>query len=446
MSLATVVIIGRPNVGKSTLFNRLAGRAHALVEDTPGVTRDWREGEGSISSLKFRLIDTAGLEDAFDDSLEARMLAHTEYAVAQASVILFVIDGRAGITPLDKHFAKWLRPRHKQVVVVINKCEGRQGGETVHDSYRLGFGEPVGISAAHGEGLADLYNVLAPHLEGHQDEEESADAPLHLAIVGRPNAGKSTLLNQLLQSDRAVTGPEAGITRDAIVCEWEWQGRRVRLIDTAGMRRKSSVQDPLEKLSLSQTLHAMRHAQVVILMVDALLGMESQDTAIAELIIREGRAVVIALNKWDQVEDKAARKRDLEYHIEHQLHAIKGVPIICISALKATQLDALMRACMEVYQQWNIRIPTAKLNEWLAQALEHHLLPLGSRGKRVRIKYVTQYKTRPPTFSLFCSSADDIPESYRRYLMHSLRDTFNLAGVPLRLSFRQSDNPFAGKK
>jgi GTP-binding protein len=450
----TVSIIGRPNVGKSTLFNRLTGRKHAIVDDMPGVTRDRREGQGNIGPLEFLVIDTAGLEQADEDALETRMMRQTEQAVAQSDLVLMVIDGRVGVTKEDLFFASWIRKKNKDIVLVVNKCEGRGASFGIQESYKLGFGEPVAISAEHGEGLVDLYEAVAPHYERYEhgvgkidiSDDAIRDKHIQIAIVGRPNAGKSTLLNTLLQTERVLTGPEAGITRDAIAIDWHYKDNNIRLIDTAGIRRKSNIDNKLEKLSLEDALRAVRYAHVVILLIDANCPLEKQDLAIADIIIKEGRGIVLAINKWDSIEDKNAAFNEIKHQIDRLLPQIRNVPTIYLSALHGNNVEKAIDAALDVYKTWNKHISTAKLNTWLNQALERHPLPLGPHGKRLRIKYITQTKSRPPTFQLFASIPKEIPESYIRYLTNSIREEFEIPGVPIRMVLRKSDNPYAKKK
>jgi GTP-binding protein len=446
----TVAIVGRPNVGKSTLFNRLVGRRLALVDDTPGVTRDRREGQARLGDLELTVIDTAGLDEAKPGTLTARMRAQTERAVADADIALLLIDGRAGITPLDEHFARVLRRGRTPVVMVANKCEGQACAVALAEAYRLGLGEPVAISAEHGEGMAELYERIdsfagsLPSAEtgGETAEPDEAERPLQLAIVGRPNVGKSTLVNRLIGEERLLTGVEAGITRDAIAVDWEWRGRKLRLVDTAGLRRRSRVEAKLEKLSAADALRSIRFAEVVVLVLDACEGLEKQDLTIARWVEEEGRALVIAANKWDAVPDKPAAKRKLRDRIEMSLPQVKGVPVVTVSALTGRNLDQLLEAVIEIHQAWNRRIPTAELNRWLEEATAAHQPPAVS-GRRLRLRYMTQVKTRPPTFALFTGRPENLPDSYLRYLVNGIRETFGMAGVPLRLVLRKSRNPYA---
>jgi len=447
----TVAILGRPNVGKSTLFNRLVGKRLALVAEMPGVTRDRREGEGRIGPLTFRVIDTAGLEDASDGSIEARMRAQTEAALADADLILMMIDARAGVTPLDAHFARWLRRQPVPVVLLANKCEGRAGTGGLGEAYGLGLGEPVALSAAHGEGLDELYDHLSEAMTDaglgpdHEAEDEAAGAVLQLAVVGRPNAGKSTLVNQLLGQDRVITGPEPGLTRDAIGISWNWRGRDVRLIDTAGMRKRARVTAELEKLAVGDALRALDYAQVVVLLFDARMPLERQDLTIARRVVEEGRALVVAANKWDLVEDRAAARRDIEYKLEESLTQARGVPVVMLSALTGRGVDKLMPAVVSVYERWQTRVSTGELNRWLTEATERHPPPLGHTGRRIRLRYMTQAKTRPPTFVAFTNMPEDLPEAYVRYLQNGLRETFDMAGVPIRIHLRKPRNPYGNR-
>jgi GTP-binding protein len=449
----TVAVVGRPNVGKSTLFNRLVGKRLAIVDDTPGVTRDRREGEGRLGGLTFTVVDTAGFEDAGGDSLEARMREQTERAVDEADLALFLIDARAGVTPLDRHFAQWLRKRRTPVVLLANKCEGRAGQPGLHEAYGLGLGEPVPLSAEHGEGLGELYDILVAHMpetvdaereEAPEEDDGETGGPLQLAVVGRPNVGKSTLVNALLGDERMLTGPEAGITRDAIATTWSFKGRPIRLIDTAGMRKKAKVEEKLETLSVGDTLRAIRYAQVVVLVIDALSALEKQDLQIARLVVEEGRALVVAVNKWDLVADPATVLADLNERLEITLPRAKGLPVVTLSAKTGKGVNRLLPKVLEIEGIWRRRIATARLNRWLEGVLEHHPPPL-VKGRRVKIRYMTQVKSRPPTFMLSVSQDDGLPEAYLRYLENGIRETFGMPGVPLRLLARKGGNPFAGK-
>jgi GTP-binding protein len=437
----TAAILGRPNVGKSTLFNRLVGRRLALVDDTPGVTRDRREGEGRVADLSFRVIDTAGLEEAAPGSLAGRMQEQTERALADADVALLVIDAREGITPADRHFADWLRRSGKPVVLLANKAEGRAGLPAVGEAYRLGLGDPVPVSAEHGEGLGDLYERLEPFSRSGETEPGGSGKPLQLAIVGRPNVGKSTLVNRVIGDERVLTGPEAGITRDAIAVDWIWHGRPMRLIDTAGLRRKPRVEGKLEGLSVGDALRAIRFAETVILVIDALQPLERQDLTIARLVENEGRALVLALNKWDAVDEPAALLKDLRDRVLVSLPQLQGVAVIPVSALTGYGVDALMKAVSAAGEVWNRRVSTADLNRWLATVQQRHPPPLVA-GRRLRLRYITQVNTRPPTFALFASKPGELPDSYRRYLVNALRREFDLPGTPIRMMLRKGKNPY----
>ena len=438
-----LAIVGRPNVGKSTLFNRLAGKKLAIVDDTPGVTRDRREANGRLGDLDFTLIDTAGFEDATDTSLEARMRAQTETAIAQADVILFMIDARVGVTPVDESFAQLLRRADKPVVLAANKAEGRAGETGINEAYALGFGEPIALSAEHGEGMAELYGAISAAGVGSEEHAEAGgDRPVNLAIIGRPNAGKSTLVNALLGEDRLLVGPEAGITRDAIAVNWEWRGKRYRLVDTAGMRKKAKVQVKLERLSVSETLHAIRFADVCVLVMDAGEAFERQDLAIADLVVREGRGLVFALAKWDKIEDQRAHLEEMKLVAKEKLPQARGAPLVTISALSGVGLDRLMKAVEEAREDWTARVKTKDLNDWLHAVIARNPPP-AVRGKRIKPRYLTQIKARPPTFVLIASRADEMPESYKRYLVNALRVAFDLHASPIRLIVRQGANPFA---
>lgn len=466
----TVAIVGRPNVGKSTLFNRLVGKRVAIVHDMPGVTRDRRSGDATLLGMDFVVIDTAGYEDATDDSVEARMRRQTDQAVEEADVALMLIDARAGVTPLDRHFADLLRKVKTPVILVANKCEGRAGEPGLYEAYGLGLGEPVPLSAEHAEGLSDLFFALKPYAEAAGalnddeeeefvepviDDEEAANAaeeakaaarPLQLVIAGRPNVGKSTLVNRLLGEDRMLTGPEAGLTRDAITSEWEHKGRRIRLVDTAGLRKRANIDDPVEKLSVSNTLEAIRMAEVVVLVMDSAAILDKQDLTIARMVIEEGRALVIAVNKWDVVDNPDVAMSRLRDRLETSMPQVRGVPCVTMSALAGKGLVKLMDAVIEQHKTWNRRISTAKLNQWLEEVVSHHPPPALAGGRRLKIRYMTQAKARPPTFIIFASKPDELPEAYSRYLINGLRETFKLPGVPLRLYVRGGKNPYAKDK
>ncbi len=464
----TLAIVGRPNVGKSTLFNRLVGKRLALVDDQPGVTRDLREGEARLADLRFTVIDTAGLEEATDDSLQGRMRRLTERAVDMADICLFMIDARTGVTPADEVFADILRKKSAHVILGANKGEGSAADAGVIEAYSLGLGEPIRLSAEHGEGMTDLYTHLmpladsfaeraaeqAPEVDVDLDEDDDPDVirqptqskPLQIAVVGRPNAGKSTLINKILGEDRLLTGPEAGITRDAISLRTDWSGTPVRIFDTAGMRKKAKVQDKLEKLSVSDGLRAVKFAEVVVVLLDAAIPFEQQDLRIADLAEREGRAVVIAVNKWDIEDDKQDKLKELKEAFERLLPQLRGAPLITVSAKTGRGLERLNDAILRAYNVWNRRIPTAALNRWLTGMLEAHPPPAPG-GKRIKLRYMTQVKARPPGFVVMCSYPDKLNESYKRYLVNGLRLDFDMPGTPIRLTFRgQSDkNPYKGK-
>lgn len=490
----TVAIIGRPNVGKSTLFNRLVGRRLAIVHNMPGVTRDRKAHRASLAGMDFTVIDTAGLEDSTDESLEGRMRAQTEAALDEADVALFLIDSRAGVTPLDAHFAALLRKHPTPVILCANKCEGRAGAPGLYEAWSLGLGEPVPVSAEHGEGMLELFQSLlpfarqagaeppegadtpaasivrehdddagesstgdddgdAPHpgpAPDDDDEEElepyeepgRPDRPLQMAIVGRPNAGKSTLINRLLGQDRMLTGPEAGITRDSVEIDWEWRERRIRLVDTAGIRRRARIDDSLEKLSVAETLNAIRMAEVVVLMLDADTVLEKQDLTIARMVIDEGRALIIAVNKWDIVHNRQESLQQLNDRLQTSLPQVRGIPTLTISALRGNGMDRLMETAFDIHRMWNTRVTTSKLNRWLMEMTERHPPPLSKQGRRIRLRFMTQVKTRPPTYAIFASKPDELPDSYMRYLVNGLRDTFGVEGVPIRIFLRKKDNPY----
>jgi len=454
----TVAIVGRPNVGKSTLFNRLVGKRLAIVDDTPGVTRDRRRGEAHIGDLQFTVIDTAGFDDAKGENLAARMRSQTEQAVAEADAVVFTIDARAGLMPLDAAFAGWLRKSGKPVILVANKSEGRGGEAGRMEASRLGLGDAIAVSAEHGEGLGDLYDALAPLAgakggEDHKDdaivegeiEESEEPKALQLAIVGRPNVGKSTLINQLIGEDRMLTGPEAGITRDAIAIEWQHRGRAIRLVDTAGLRRRAKVVDKLEWLSTADTQRAIKYAQVVVLVLDSTDLLEKQDLAIARQVEEEGRALLIAVNKWDLVEDKQVALRKLADRLEISLPQLKGIKVVPLSARTGRGVDKLLDAAVALEKLWSTRITTSPLNRWLQVMEDSHPPPL-VKGRRLKLRYMTQTKSRPPTFALFCNLPQEMPDSYLRYLVNGMRERFKLPGIPLRFVLRRSENPYAGRK
>ncbi|MDF0541887.1 ribosome biogenesis GTPase Der [Sphingobium sp. H39-3-25] len=455
--LPVVAIVGRPNVGKSTLFNRLVGKKLALVDDQPGVTRDRREGQAHLLGLDFRIIDTAGYEDEDPQSLPGRMRMQTQAAVESCDVALFVIDARAGITPLDEEIARWLRESDAPVVLLANKAEGKAGDDGVMEAFSLGLGEPIPFSAEHGQGLADLFQGLLPYLEDEDAEDEpepegelsEADmeaAPLKLAIVGRPNAGKSTLINKLLGENRLLTGPEAGITRDSIAVDWLWMDyegneRPVRLIDTAGMRKRAKVQDKLEKLAVTDGLNAVNFAEVVVLLLDSTRGLEAQDLRIADKVLEEGRALVIALNKWDTVEHGSALYQGVKKALEDGLAQVRGVPLMTVSAATGKGLDEMIRVAFETRTAWSQRVSTGTLNRWFERALEANPPPAPG-GRRIKLRYITQAKTRPPGFILFGTRLDELPESYRRYLVNGIRRELGFGAVPVRLTLRTQRNPY----
>ena len=511
-----VAIIGRPNVGKSTLFNRLVGKKLALVDDQPGVTRDRRYGKARLGHLTFTVIDTAGLEEAFDGSIEGKMRQQSEIAFEDCDVALFLIDARAGLSPLDNHFADWLRKRKKPVHVIANKHEGKAQDPGLYEAYGLGLGDVAPISSEHGQGMELLIDILLPYWQddrqkerdarkaakaelvrsttdasgdeddtgddisdddvdsdfddddvpddmgdiltiaeedGEFDEEDDEDlddlprdkGKIQLAIIGRPNVGKSTLMNQLLKENRVMTGPQAGLTRDAIAVDWSFDGREIRLVDTAGMRRKKKIDDRVEKLSVSDTLRVIRYAQVAVLMIDATNTIDKQDLTIARMVLEEGRALIIGVNKWDLVEDKPAYMKHLSDTLESSFAQARGIPVVTLSALTGRGSDRIMPTVLDIYDIWSRRIPTSQLNRWLEEITERHLPPVIS-GRRIRLRYMTQAKSRPPSFFINCSKAAELPESYTRYLINGLRDDFNMPGVPIRIFVRSSENPFAKKK
>ncbi len=462
---AKVAIIGRPNVGKSTLFNRLVGRKLALVDDEPGVTRDRREGEAKLADLAFTIIDTAGLEEGDPQTLAGRMRMQTEAAMADCDAILFVVDARAGLNPADRHFAAAVRRAGKPIIVIANKAEGR-ARDGVYDAFSLGLGDPIAFSAEHGEGLGELYDalveVLPPAARLLPQEEDEAEPlqlgeeedgseldvtkPLRIAVLGRPNAGKSTLINRILGQDRLLTGPEPGITRDSIGLDAEWRGRKLKIFDTAGLRRRSRVVGKVEKLAVADALRAVRFAEVVVLLLDATILFEKQDLTLADLVEQEGRALVIALNKWDLIDNKSDKARELRAEADRLLPQLRGTRVIPVSGLTGAHVDKLMEAIIATDQVWNTRISTGRLNRWLAPVVDA-TPPPAAAGRRVKIRYITQPKARPPFFVLFGNSVESIPESYKRYLVNGLRETFGLIGVPIRLSLRSGrENPYAPKK
>jgi GTP-binding protein len=447
----TVAIVGRSNVGKSTLFNRLVGKRLALVDDLPGVTRDRREGRARLGDLAFKAIDTAGLETAEPDSLSGRMQAQTEAAIVAADAILFMVDARAGTLPIDREFANLVRKSGKPAILIANKSEGRSGQAGALEAYSLGLGDPIAISAEHGEGLADLYDALraalpeATALAALEEEVAEGAAPIRVAVIGRPNTGKSTLINRLIGEERLLTGPEAGITRDAIAVEIAWHGRRFRVHDTAGLRRRSRIEEKLEKLSVADALNAVRFAEVVVVLMDSQAAFEEQDLRIADLVEREGRAIVIGMSKSDLIENRAALGARLQAQADHWLPQIKGVPVVAVSGLTGMGVDRLMQAVVDAHAVWNKRVPTNALNRWLSAAVAAHPPPAVS-GRPMRLGYMTQPKSRPPTFVLFASRTDALPDAYRRYLVNGLREAFDLPGTPIRLTLREKRNPYAKRK
>lgn len=457
-----IAIIGRPNVGKSTLFNRLVGRKLAIVHDKPGVTRDRREAPAKLYNLKLSVIDTAGYEYSKEDSLEKRMWQQTERAINDADVTLFLFDARDGVQPYDEHLAGLVRHSGKPVVLLANKCEGKLQEDSIHEAFKLGLGMPIPFSAEHGLGLADLYEALKPEAdklkECEEREEENQEAvvddeedeaykkrPIQLAIVGRPNVGKSTLVNALLKDERMLTGPEAGVTRDAIASEWSYDGRKINLVDTAGLRKRARIEDSLEKMAAASTKKAAYLAQVVVLVLDADAVLDKQDLTIAREVLEEGRALVIAVNKWDIANRKEALQK-LNDKLQTSLTQAEGIPTVTISALKGENLDKLMRAVLKVYDRWNLRIPTAPLNQWFADMIDRYPPPLGKNKRRIKLRYITQAKTRPPSFYIFSSNPEGLPDAYLRYLTNQLREDFDLRGIPIRMTVRKTGNPYAGAK
>ncbi len=466
-----IAIVGRPNVGKSTLFNKLAGKHLAIVDDTPGVTRDWREAEGNLFSQKITIIDTAGLEESFDDSIQGRMRKQTQAALDRADVILFVIDGIEGVTPADEHFASFLRRQKKPIILIVNKCESKKSQTGIGEAYSLGFGDPIPVSAAHSIGFDDIYNALSPYfpsndennenideisnyniddldnIEGIEDyvfsqEDNDPEKPIKIAIVGRPNVGKSTLLNTILSEQRVMTGPEAGITRDAIAVDWEYEGRKFKLVDTAGLRKKSKIFNNIEKMSAEDSLRAIRLAQIVILVIDGNIALEKQDLQIAHHIINEGRALVIAVNKWDCVKNRPDVLDEIKYKLSTSMSQIKNIEFATISAKNGKNIEKLFYKALKTYEIWNKRLPTGKLNRWLTNMESRNPAPLIS-GKHNRLKYITQIKTRPPTFALWVSRPKELPDSYKRYIINGLRNDFDIPAVPIRLLIRASKNPYS---
>jgi GTPase len=439
----TIAIVGRPNVGKSTLFNRLVGRKLALVDDRPGVTRDRREGEASLLGLDFRVIDTAGYEDEDPQTLPGRMRAQTVAAVREADAALFLIDARAGLTPLDEEIARWLRSETTPVVLAANKAEGRAGEAGIIEAWSLGLGEPIAMSAEHGEGVVDLFEHIRPFVEREEGEEAEAEGegPLKLAIVGRPNAGKSTLINRMLQEERLITGPEAGITRDSIAIDWEWQGKPVRLIDTAGMRKKAKVEDKLEKLSVADARRAVDFAEVVVLLLDGTRGLEAQDLRIADHVLQEGRALVVAISKWDVAEDGSALFNGIRAALEEGLSQARGVPLLTVSGATGKGIEQLLGAAFEIRETWSKRVSTGQLNRWFEEAVERNPPPAPG-GRRIKLRYITQVSARPPSFVLFGTRVDQLPDSYLRYLVNGIRKELGFGAVPVRLTARASRNPF----
>ncbi len=453
----TLAILGRPNVGKSTLFNRLAGKRLAIVDDTPGVTRDRRIAPGRVGDINVNIIDTAGFEDVHDESLEARMRQQTNQAIEAADIALFLIDSRVGVMPLDSFFANWIRSQNIPVILVANKCEGKAGGPGLYEAYKLGLGDPIPISAEHGEGLADLYKALLPYTvqrdfdntllptdtvsSDNEKQDDNFYGVIQMAIVGRPNVGKSTLVNTIIGEERLLTGPEAGITRDSISVEWKHSGRSMRLIDTAGLRRRSKIQDKVETLSAKDSFRAIQYAQIVVLVLDGNLMLEKQDLTIARQVVEEGRILIIAVNKWDIVNNRTQALRKLGDRLQTSLPQVRGISIITLSALTGQNINKLIPTAFDMFEIWNKRISTSKLNQWLMMMTERHPPPIKG-GRRIRIRYMTQAKTRPPTFIIFSSRGTDLPEAYKRFLVNGIREDFNLPGVPIRILARTGNNPY----
>ncbi|MDX1924197.1 MAG: ribosome biogenesis GTPase Der [Rickettsiaceae bacterium] len=442
----TIALVGRPNVGKSTLFNRLSKQTKAIVHDLPGVTRDRKYASGSIGPVEFVVIDTPGLEQKEKAAIEERMMGQTFAAVAASDLVCIIVDGPAGITPQDEFFASLIRKHHKNIVLIANKCEKK----IILDKqfFKLGFGEPVCISAEHGLGMMDLCETF---MEKLPKDNSDFDDPfksnfIQMSVIGRPNAGKSTFINGIIGQERMLTGPEAGITRDAVDIDWYYKGKNIKLVDTAGVRKKTQITKSLEKLSVSDTLNSIKYANIVILMIDAQLGIEGQDLNLINFVINEGRAIVVAINKWDLVKDKKAYKEEIEYKLETDLSHIKGVQVVYISAQNKENIQKVIDSAIKAYEVWNVKIPTSKLNKWLGYTLEHHQLPMLKNGKRIRIKYMLQTKTRPPTFKLFVNIKDGIPDSYQKYLINSMRSEFDLPGIPIRFQYETTVNPYAKKK
>lgn len=440
-----IAVVGRPNVGKSTLFNRMAGKKLAIVDDTPGVTRDVREAKSKLRGHALTLLDTAGFENAKGDKLEARMRAGTEGAVMDADIVLFVYDARAGVTPLDRTFAEFVRKSGKPTVLVANKVESSASDQGVTDGWSLGMGDPIEVSAEHNIGMTDLDDAVEMALRGidltEKEELDTSEAPVRIAIIGRPNAGKSTLINTLIGQDRLLTGPEAGVTRDSITIDYDWQGRRVQFHDTAGLRKKAKVQEKLEKLSVSDTIRALRFAQVVVLLMDATIPFDKQDLQLASLVEREGRAMVIGITKWDLVQNKSEASQALREMAGRLLPQFGGVPVVMFSGLTGKSVDRLLPAIERVHNDWSAKMRTSELNDWLSEKVARHPPPAVA-GRRIKPKYISQTKTRPPTFVLKCSRAEKLPESYKRYLINGLREDFDLPGIPIRLIVKADENPY----